>query len=202
MPRPGGSALGTVDPAPGPRSPPLPADVGRCADRAAPEQSGRTDHLGTQPGAARARQRIEREIPGQTTHPDPRRNRHGEDGSRVGGAPCTLHHTALCPSGRSWPLPPPRGMQRVYRGEVLRIRIPFQASSQNTLTLWNPPLTSRTEPLLDLLQSLLPAYSAPLRCRSPRHSPLTSLPSPGPSLFTVQFLYLPTPTYISLYPTK
>uniref|UniRef100_A0A452SLF9 Uncharacterized protein n=1 Tax=Ursus americanus TaxID=9643 RepID=A0A452SLF9_URSAM len=55
-------------------------DAGRCADRAAPEQSGRTDHLGTQPGAARAGQRIEREIPRQATHPDPRGNRHGASG--------------------------------------------------------------------------------------------------------------------------
>lgn len=61
----------------------LPADAGRCTDGAAPEQPRRTDHLRTQSGAARASQGIEREIPGQATHPDPRGNRHGEDDSRV-----------------------------------------------------------------------------------------------------------------------
>uniref|UniRef100_A0A8C0LB86 Uncharacterized protein n=1 Tax=Canis lupus dingo TaxID=286419 RepID=A0A8C0LB86_CANLU len=55
-------------------------DAGRRADRAAPEQSGRADHLGAQPGAARARQRTEREIPRQAAHPDPGGDRHGASG--------------------------------------------------------------------------------------------------------------------------
>ena len=65
---------------------PLPVDAGRRADGAAAEQSRRTDRLGTQPGAARARQGIEREVPRPAAHPDPRGNRHGEDGVP---APCT-----------------------------------------------------------------------------------------------------------------
>uniref|UniRef100_A0A5F9CXP7 Solute carrier family 26 member 10 n=1 Tax=Oryctolagus cuniculus TaxID=9986 RepID=A0A5F9CXP7_RABIT len=55
----------------------LPADAGRRADGAAPEQSGRTDHLSAQPGAAGAGEGIEREVPRQAAHPDPRGSRHG-----------------------------------------------------------------------------------------------------------------------------
>ncbi|XP_011918680.1 PREDICTED: solute carrier family 26 member 10 isoform X6 [Cercocebus atys] len=62
---------------------PLPADAGRRADCAAPEQSGRTDHLGAQPGAARAGQGIEREIPRPVTHADPGGSRHGASGLRA-----------------------------------------------------------------------------------------------------------------------
>lgn len=186
--------------APGPRSPPLPADAGRCADRAAPEQSGRTDHLGTQPGAARAGQRIEREIPRQATHPDPRGNRHGEEGSRVGGPPAAR---SPCPPGRSWPLPPPRGTQQAYRREVLRIRVPFQASSQNTSTLRNPPPTrshfshGAARPLR-MPSSCLQRSLAVSLATAP---PLTSLPSPGPSLFMVS-LFSHAHLHFSLSPTK
>lgn len=44
----------------------------------------------------------------------------------------------LCPLGRSWLLPPPRGMQRAHRREAVLKRVLCQAPSQNTLTLRNP----------------------------------------------------------------
>ncbi|XP_030794231.1 solute carrier family 26 member 10 isoform X6 [Rhinopithecus roxellana] len=75
---------------------PLPADAGRRADCAAPEQSGRTDHLGAQPGAARAGQGIEREIPRPVTHADPGGSRHGASG---------LHALLCLFSGHKIPCP-------------------------------------------------------------------------------------------------
>lgn len=185
--------------APGPRSPLLPADAGRCADSAAPEQSGRTDHLGTQPGAARAGQRIEREIPRQATHPDPRGNRHGEDGSPVGGP---LHHADLAHpvgAGRCRPL--------VERSELTDEKSCASVCLSRPLPRTLRPSgiphpcgpTSRTEPP-DLLECLLPAYSAPSRCRSPQH--LHSHLSPHPVLRCSWFLFSHAHLHFSLSPTK
>ncbi|XP_030794233.1 solute carrier family 26 member 10 isoform X8 [Rhinopithecus roxellana] len=74
----------------------LSTDAGRRADCAAPEQSGRTDHLGAQPGAARAGQGIEREIPRPVTHADPGGSRHGASG---------LHALLCLFSGHKIPCP-------------------------------------------------------------------------------------------------
>ena len=112
-----------------------------------------------------------------------------------------MHCTDPAHSVGTWPLPPPRGVRRGHRLEVLFTRVLFQASFQNTLALRNPPptrLSLLTKPALDRL----PPYSAPLRCRSPHHlySVLPSLPSPGPSLLN-STVYLSSHVHLHFFPS-
>lgn len=99
--------------APGLCSLSLPADAGRGAQRTVPKQSCRADHLGAQPGVARAGQGTKRAIPGQATHSDPRRSCHGEGGSRS-LAPAVYRSS---PSSGIWRLLPPCGMLRSHKQE-------------------------------------------------------------------------------------
>nr|BAC35076.1 unnamed protein product [Mus musculus] len=86
-------------------------DAGRGAQRPVPEQSCRSDHLGTQPGVASASQGTKRAIPGQATYSNPRRSCHGASGY---GALLHLFpgHKIQCPGSgtiawRISPTPPP-----------------------------------------------------------------------------------------------